>query len=28
LSRKATIDDRHRGAANGKPFASRIVREP
>ncbi len=25
---KATIDDRHRGVAKGKSFASRTVREP
>ncbi len=28
LPRKATIDDRHRGAAKCRSFASRIVREP
>ncbi|CAF5123635.1 unnamed protein product, partial [Rotaria magnacalcarata] len=27
LSRKAIIDDRHRGPAEGKSFASSIVRE-
>jgi len=28
LSKKATMDDRHRGPANCKSLASRIVREP